>query len=213
MKKRFIETSKTQFNFLIENYGFKIISLVDSPRGYFEEGQIIFATEATYIFMEHIRGETPSFCIGRTKDISHGKDKREYLLPFNLIYEYMVTTDEEKIIIISSSVQSRVSKIVDVEKNVHREFFSVNEQEEELKIYANLIEKYAYPFLVGDFSKWRLIWEYKVKRGIAQEMRYGRSEYKDIAVPDGSGKFRVVGKKHLYQDALDYIKRLESELN
>lgn len=138
------------------------------------------------------------------------------MLSLRLIYEYMVTTDEEKDVITSCRAPKRANKIVYEDKYIGREIPTIldseKREETEVEVYAKLIQKYAKPFLLGDFSQWPQIWDYSVKKGIAEQVDYGRSEYIDVVVPDGDGKFRRVGKKHLYQEKLDYIKQLKAEM-
>lgn len=218
MKKIFVQIVKECFGFLIKDYGFEVLSAVESPRGHFWEGEVNYVTKTTYVYVECTRGETPSFYIGRVRDVdvAAGINKISRMLPFNLIYEYLVTTDEEKDIITSCREPKRAAKIIYQDKYIGREIPSINNSEKkeelELEAYARLIGRYAKPFLLGDFSQWPEIWDYSVKKGIAQQIGYGRSEYVDVVVPDDSGKYRKIGKKHLYQDKLDYIKQLKAEL-
>lgn len=218
MKKTFVQATKEKFEYLVKDYKFEILSAADSPRGYFWEGEINYATKVTYVYIECTRGENPSFFIGRSKDVdpTAGINKISRMLPFNLIYEYMTTTHEEKDGITSSREPKQTSKIIYQDKHIGLEFPTRNNSEEggefELEVYARLINNYARPFLLGDFFQWPDIWDYSVRKGVAQHISYGRSEYVDVVIPDRDGKYRRIGKKHLYQDELDYIKRLNAEL-
>lgn len=218
MKTTFAQIVKEKFKFLVHDYGFEILSCMESPRGHFWEGEVNYTTKLTYIYIECTRGEVPSFYIGRLKDIDTdaGINKTSHMLSLRLIYEYMVTTDEEKDVITSCRAPKRANKIVYEDKYIGREIPTIldseKREETEVEVYAKLIQKYAKPFLLGDFSQWPQIWDYSVKKGIAEQVDYGRSEYIDVVVPDGDGKFRRVGKKHLYQEKLDYIKQLKAEM-
>ncbi len=217
MKKTFTQVTKETFEYLVRDYGFEILSAADSPRGHFWEGEVNYTTKMTYIYIECTRGEVPCFYVGRLKDVddADGVNKISHMLSFRLIYEYMVTTEEEKDVITSCRERRRASEIVYEDKYIGREIPAIldSEKKEELEVevYAKLIRRYAEPFLLGDFSQWPEIWDYYVKKGIAEQVDYGRSEYVDVVVPDGNGKFRRVGKKHLYQEKLDYIKQLKAE--
>ncbi len=215
MKNTFVEISQRYFYYLIQDYKFELLSLVESPRGYYWEGELIYVTQDTYVCVKCVRGESPSINIGRIRDCANlSINQRKYSLPLYLIYEFMVTDNREKEIITSSSSQAQAVKIIN-QKHMHFELPLSNQLENqhviEIEIYANLLKQYAYPFLQGDFSNWVAVWEYKVKSGIAQEVGRGRSEYKDVVVSDGNGKYKIIGKKHLFQDALDYIERTKNE--
>lgn len=130
MEKTFVEMVKVYFEFLVMDYDFEMLSAAESPRNYFWEGRVVYATKATYVCVECVRGEFPSFDIGRTKDVSVvGNSKRKYLLPFHLIYEYMITTDDEKKAIISFVDQKHMKNNIYQEKNISHEISFVDDRE------------------------------------------------------------------------------------
>lgn len=52
MDKTFVEMVKVYFEFLMRDYGFEILSVVESPRNYLWEGRVVYATKATSAVIE-----------------------------------------------------------------------------------------------------------------------------------------------------------------
>jgi hypothetical protein len=215
MEKTFVQIAEQHFEYLTKDYSFEKILSEESPRDHRWEGWLEYCSKSTYIEIECTRGENPSISIGRKKDVINKDKKRQHLLSIDLIYEYATLTQPEKDTVTSLLERRKAGEIL----YKSQLFFQLPnadsfEQQMELRlaVYASFVRKYAQPFLRGDFSQWPEIWDYSVKKGIAQQVDYGRSEYIDVVVPDGNGKFRRVGKKHLYQDKLDYIKQLKAEM-
>ncbi len=52
MDKTFVEMVKVYFESLMRDYGFEILSAVESPRNYLWEGRVVYATKATSAVIE-----------------------------------------------------------------------------------------------------------------------------------------------------------------
>lgn len=214
--ENFIQVVKEKFEYLATDYGFRVLDFSESPRDYFWEGKITYATTSTYIHVECTRGESPSFYIGRVNDrVLDTEGKGSYEVSFRVIYEYLLASKDQRNVITSLSDRKHAQKIMGQEKNINREMPVINDPEKQrvaqIETYAKLIRKHAEPFLLGDFSLWLDLWKYLLAREIATQLDSGRSEYVDVVVPDGNGKFRIIGKKHIYQNWMDYIEKLKKE--
>lgn len=216
MENFFVQVVKEKFGYLVADYGFRVSDFSRSPRDYLWEGKIIYAATSTCIHIECTRGESPSFYIGRIKDdVLSIEGKGSYRISFRIIYEYLLASNNQRNIITSLADRKHAQKIINQEKNINREMPVINDPEKqrvaEIDMYAKLIRKHAEPFLLGDFSLWLDLWEYLLAREIATQLDDGRSEYIDVVVPDGKGKFKIIGKKHIYQNWMDYIDKLKKE--
>ena len=215
MEKTFVQMVLEQFKYLIDKHSFDILSSVESPRGYRWEGGVKYATEKTYIDIDCTRGESPSFWIGRTKDVKRQSKMFQYLLPIDLIYEYMTFSDEEKAIATSLLGSRKIQELLH-HKQVYFQLPKTDDEAEqmelELSAYARIVEKYAKPFLRGDFSKWPAIWKYSVDKGIAEWIQPDRSEFARVAIPQGDGTYKTYGKQQFEQDSVDYVNQLKQHV-
>jgi len=210
MQRTFVKMVQSQFQFLINDFGFTLSSGTESPRGDFWEGDVQYMTKATWLNVNCTRGESPSVWVGRTKD------KKKHSLPIQVIYEYMTLSKEEKRIVLSVSEGRRAVSLLNKKQMAHLVSLPDNVEERmslQLESYARYLREYAMPFLIGDFSQWLAIWEYHIDKLAVEHKRAGRPEFVPIVTTDDNGQLRITGKQHVFQESLDYIGELRSEPN
>ena len=208
MQATFVKTVQQYFQFLIDDFGFKLLKAISSPRDEPWEGNVQYVTSATLIDISMTRGDFPSLSIGRTKDMN------KHLLPLQVAYEFVELNDEEKIAILSRFDGQQAAKILNNKQLLHvmsqvRDIDA--EREFQIKTLAASLRKYALPLLQGDFSQWIATWEYQVDKLIAENARTGRPEFVPVVVADTDGKFKVTGKEHVFKKTLDYLQGLRDE--
>jgi hypothetical protein len=210
MQMTFAKIVQRHFQFLVDEFGFSLLVATESPRGAHWEGDVQYMTQATLIDLNCTRGELPSLWIGRTKD------EKKYLLPIQVIYEYMTLTNQEKRIVLSISEGRQASQILNKKQLAHPLPQSDNMEEKigiQLEIYARSLREYTMPFLKGDFFQWLAIWEYHVEKLTVENTRDGLPEFVPIVITDDNGQLRVTGNQHVFKQNLDYISELKGEQN
>jgi hypothetical protein len=210
MQSTFVKMVQSQFQFLINDFGFILSSVTESPRGDYWEGDVQYTSRAAWINVNCTRGESPSVWVGRTQD------KEKHSLPIQVIYEYMTLSKEEKRIVLSFSEGRQAVSLLN-KKQLARLISLPDNVEERMSLqlenYARYLRDYAMPFLQGDFSQWLAIWEYHVEKLIVEHKRAGRPEFVPIVTTDDNGQLRITGKQHVFKDNLDYVGELRSEPN
>ena len=210
MQRTFVKMVQSQFQFLVNDFGFTLSSTTESPRGDHWEGDVQYMTKETWIDLNCTRGESPSVWVGRAKD------KKKHFLPIQVIYEYMTLSEEEKRIVLSISEGRQAASLLN--KKQLAQLISQSHGVEErmnlqLETFARYLREYVMPFLKGDFSQWLSIWEYHVEKLRVEHIRAGRPEFVPIVAADEKGQLRVIGKQSVFKEDADYISELKSERN
>ncbi|HET6597669.1 MAG TPA: hypothetical protein VFG81_18740 [Anaerolineales bacterium] len=208
MQKTFVKTSQHYFKFLVNEFGFILKIVMESPRGEPWEGMLQYGTDTTLVDINCTRGEIPSLAIGRAKDGNN------YMLPIQVIYEYMSLSPDEKRTILSISEASQAVTILSrkqLVRDIPQSTSAEEKQELILDAYAKYLREHIFFLLQGDFSRWKEFWEYHVSKLTTENARAGRSEFVPVVVTDDNGQFKVIGKQHVFQKGLDYINQLKDE--
>lgn len=204
MQDTFNKMVMEHFQYLIEDYHFKIIEISDHvQRDVKVEGFVEYQSSFTFVT---ITGEW------YWNGVAFGwiKDARKFALSSELIHEFVSLTAKERGMVCSPDPKDNrtARNLVNSKRlqHVKREFSSnAEEKDSQLADHARWLRQYADPFLRGDFSRWREIYEYKVARMIGEHKRAGKSEWGlRYAGTDATGK-PIHEKQHIFQSSLDYL--------
>ena len=209
MQMTFVKIAMRHFQFLESEFGFSLASAKESPRGEAWEGILQYATKTTNVELSCTRGEHPTLRLGRTRD------EKKYLLPLQVIYEYLTLSNEEKRVVLSILEAKQANTILRNKQlaDLMPKPDSVKDRFElQLNNYAQYLREYGKPLLKGDFSQWPAIWEYHIMKLSVENVRAGRPEFVPIVIADEHGKNRVVGKQSIFQQSLDYVHKLREEI-
>ena len=208
MKITFAGLAQNYFQFLVDEFHFTLLLATESPRDEPWEGNVQYATKTTYVEVNCTRGEMPALWLGRTKD------QKRYLMPIQVIYEYISLSEDEKKIVLTVSEERRAISILH-DKQLPLQSSQSNDAEEHMRFqlinYANRLRNFASPLLRGDFSQWLGIWEYHLEKLVVENARAGRSEFVPVIATDKSGHNRIIGKQSVFKNSFDYINELKGE--
>lgn len=208
MKPGFTDAARRRFRFLVDEFGFRLIAVRESPRGEPWEGELQYASHAARVHPGCTRGEVPGLWLGRAKDGG------QHLVPVHVLYEYRHLSADEKKVVLSASGGRQAARIL-AERQPGRSVAgaATGAQRNTLLLtsYAACLREAGLPFLAGDFSEWLPLWEYHTGRLIAEHVRAGRPLDVPLVVSGPDGQLRVAGKEHVFREALEYIQQLKDE--
>ncbi|MEJ2607866.1 MAG: hypothetical protein P8Z41_14500 [Anaerolineales bacterium] len=178
MEVTFVEIANRKFNFLTKEFGFRVISRTESPRGERWEGSLEYATDKTYIQIACTRNEWPTLEIGRLQD------NKEYLVGVDVIHLYNKTSTDEKMVLTSQEIdkttKNKVSQILRAKhilNTISRSGDNATRMDAILSIYAANLREYAGDFLKGNFSNWLDVFSFQLEMTRGDYIRSGKDEF------------------------------------
>lgn len=186
MAESIVAQIKSAFRFLEAEYGLNVmLSREDEGKPYLG-GWVEYTSPLTVVgVVVEKMGDVLSPYVGRARD--QDAFKHEGRISLDRIYEYDVTTSQERMLLASHNPEElkRAWKAVVEPRGLDllaliaqdSSVASDSREETELKAYAQVLMKHGEPFLRGDFSSWLELHEYKwnwlVATQIAHDMRWG----------------------------------------
>lgn len=209
MEPNFVADARAAYRFLEDRYGFEAVaSNEDTARPYFG-GLVIYSTDKTIVSIQVDRGVLLDPRIGRTQD--RGRNELIGEVPLRLVLEFVVASPQERRLLTSyDPIEFRQGLAAFGGLNPlrgNRELAgSQSDMREHIRSQlgsdAKSLEKYAEEFLLGDFSRWRQLHEYKLHRAVAEQLASAQSRGKSPSVPEVEAKFRR---------SIDYLRALQHE--
>jgi hypothetical protein len=208
----FADKVKKYFGYLESNYEFKLIVANNSDVRPQTDGFVKYASNNTLILIDSETGKAAVRFV-RIQD-----DERYYLDPVS-IHEYLNTSDQEKQILLSKDANDKDTANTIFNKSFlllspkwkgNRENFLLD-IESQLKNYADWLKENADLCLLGSFSRWPELYEYKINRLIADELRRGGRETVMTVVRDENGTLKTI-KRPIFQKERDHVEKLRSEV-
>jgi hypothetical protein len=208
MQATFVNLVQDYFEFLLNEFGFTLISTNESPRGDRWEGNVKYVSRSTYVELNSSRGENPSLWIGRIMD------REKHVLSIQVIYEYITLSNDEKKIVLSIPSGRQAASILAKKQLIHQVPNTENldaRKKLQIELFAKTLLQYGLPFLRGDFSQWLPIWQYQFEKLTVENTRAGRPDFVPIVTTDDKGQFKVIGKESPFKKTLDYIQELKEQ--
>ena len=208
-EETFVDRVKRNFGYVEPEYGFKIILASNDDIRPQTDGVVKYASDTTLIVIDSDYGQSAVRFV-------RIQDNEKYCLDPISIHEYLNTSENEKQLLLSTepSNQSAISAL----RNERSLFSTPNwkgatsdEPETWLRNYADWLRENADLCLVGDFSRWPQIYEYKINRMIADELRRGKSAFVKSVVRDESGKLKMI-EEPIFQALKDHLAKLKREI-
>lgn len=215
----FVETSETfvnkltkYFSFLEKEYGFTIKLADNSDVRPQTDAIVKYASHTTLVFVDSEFGRV-------AVRFNRIQDAERYFLGPVTIHEYLNTTDAEK-----QTLLSKDPKTLDASKEISKRVdllalsgLTIREDmdknlERQLAILAKWVKEHAPIYLIGDFSKWPEIYEYKINRLLAEDLRQGGKETVTAFIRDENGVFKKT-ERHIFHDQREYLAKLHNELS
>jgi hypothetical protein len=208
----FVDKVKKYFYYLESEYGFRISSQSNPDTRPHTDGFVEYTSDTTTVVIDSETGYA-SVWFYRTQD-----GKKHYLDPV-AIHEYVTTTDKEKELLLSTNPQNQRDASL-----LFNQKFLLNQGgwkskdnettedklETRLKNYAEWLESHANLCLKGDFSQWPNLYEYKIHRARADELRRGKDDLVYVKLKDANGNSKLI-KQSMFKDDFEYIEKLKKE--
>jgi hypothetical protein len=208
----FADKVKKSFGYLEAEYKFKLIVANNSDIRPRTDGIVKYASNTTLILIDSETGQVAVRFV-RIQD-----DERYYLDPVS-IHEYLNTSEKEKQILLSRDAKDKDAANTIFNKSfllLSPEWKSNRENlylalENQLENYAHWLKENADLCLVGNFSRWPELYEYKINRLMADELRRGGKETVMSVVRDENGTLKTI-KRPIFQRERDHLERLKKEI-
>jgi hypothetical protein len=208
----FVDKVKKYFGYLETEYKFRLIVANNSDIRPRTDGIVKYASNTTIILIDSETGQAAVRFV-RIQD-----DERYYLDPVS-IHEYLNTSEQEKKILLSSDAKDKDAANTIFNKSfllLSPEWKSNKENlylalENQLENYAHWLRENADLCLVGDLSRWPELYEYKINRLMADELRGGGKETVMSVVRDENGTLKTI-KRLIFQRERDHLVRLKKEI-
>jgi hypothetical protein len=208
----FVDKVKRHFDFLETQYGLKIVFAKNSEIRPYTDGVLKYASKFLLFIIDSETGQ-PALRFVRSQD-----DERFYLDPVS-IHEYLTTNGNEKQILLSQDERSRViaNEIVSKKyllsspgwksegKNIYEDL------DKRIMNYANWVKGNIELYLSGDFSGWPEMYEYKINRLIADEIRRGGKGIVKAVIKDEKGVLSSI-ERPIFQRELEHLHKLKKEV-
>jgi len=211
-KSCFIDRLKKHFSYLESEYGFKVTSEGKSEVRPQTDGMVKYESDTTLILIDSETG----YATVRFARVVDGE--KYYLTPID-IHEYLVTNEEERDLLLSTNPkdQSRASALFNEKFLLNQSGWkgsqgTPHDLDKELMNFSNWLREHANLCLRGDFSKWPLFYEYKIKRARADHLRRGKDELGYARVKDTDGSWKLI-KQSIFKDDLDHMEKLKKEFS
>jgi hypothetical protein len=206
----FVDRVKKHFGYLESEYDFRIVheSVYD----------VRSETDGTVEYQSHnicvlIDSET-GFVTLRFYRVKDGKDF--YLTPID-VNEFLNTNEKEKKILLSMNPEDKLAAtaLFDEKFLLNQPGWkgsrgTVDDVNRELQNFANWLKKHADIWLKDDSLLWTKLYEYKIQRARADQLRRGEDEFIYVRMKDANGKFRLI-QQSIFHDDLQYIDKLKRE--
>ena len=210
--QNFVDKVKKYFSFLETDYRFKLIVANNSDVHPQTDGVVKYASNTTLLLIDSEAAHAAVRFV-RTQD-----DERYYLDPVS-IHEFLNTSEQEKQILLSRDAKDKDAANVIFNKSfllLSPEWKSSQENvyldlESQLKNYAKWLKENAELCLIGDFSRWPNLYEYKINRLLADELRKGGKETVLSVIRDENGALKTI-KRPMFQKERDHLARLRKEV-
>lgn len=207
----FVQQVGKHFHFLESEFGFRITKESDSEPPSGTDGYVEYTSDSTIISIDSDRGAV-AVRLYRIKD-----GPKFYLTPID-IHEYLSTSQAEKELLLSTDPKDlrKASELFNRVFLLNRPDWNSETQASEVKAemrlakFADWLQSHASLYLKGDFSDWPALYEYKILRTRADQLRRGMAETGYVSVRDPGGKHRLV-KQSIFKDQLDHIEKLKEE--
>jgi len=135
------------------------------------------------------------------------------------IHEYLSTSEKEKQFLLSRDMKDQ-----DTANAIFRKTFLLSspdwkssrddiqqDLDSRLKNYANWLKENADLCLSGNFSRWPELYEYKINRLMADELRRGGKEVVKAVVKDENGTLKTI-ERPIFQREKDHLLKLRQEV-
>jgi len=208
----FVDKVKKHFGYLESEYGFKITFEGNSDVRPQTDGAVKYASNTTLILIDSETGQAAVRFV-RVQD-----NERYYLDPVS-IHEYLSISEKEKQILLSRDMKDQ-----DTANAIFRKTFLLStpdwkssrddiqrDLESRLKNYANWLKENADLCLLGNFSRWPELYEYKINRLMADELRRGGKEVVRAVVRDENGTLKTI-ERPIFQRERDHLLKLRKEV-
>jgi hypothetical protein len=209
----FTEKAKKHFQFLVDKYGFTINHEQVSDRSPSWEGVVQYTSRTTFVDINKEAMSGVGVGFGRLKDA------KKPSLTAKIVYEYKALSSQERAIVLSFNPQddAKASKLVQ-SKGLPwsgRLDDAEEELEHQLTEEARWLCQYADPFLRGDFSQWKEIFEYQIGkvRGEYARRHAGKDMVSLITKRGEDGIMHILGEKTLWDDYLEELRKEYGEQN
>ena len=206
----FVEKVKKSFHYLESEFGFKITLSKNSEVRPQTDGMVKYESDTTFILIDSETG----YATVRFARVVDGE--KYYLTPVD-IHEYLSTNEEEKDLLLSTNPkdQSAASSLFNERFLLNQSGWkgsqgTVQDLDKELINFSNWLREHAILCIRGDFSKWPLFYEYKVKRARADHLRRGKDELGYARVRGTDGSWKLI-KQSIFKDDLEHIEKLKKE--
>jgi hypothetical protein len=209
----FVDRVKKYFYYLESEYSFKINRQDNSELRPQTDGVVEYSSNTTVIVIDSETGSAAMW-------FYRSADGRNFYLDPVAIHEYMNTTQKEKELLLSVNPQdqSAASILFNQKFLLSQTSWKSNDDTPESKLdlrlanYANWLKTNANLCLEGDFSLWPKLYEYKIHRARADQLRRGQDELVYVRVKDENGKYKLI-KQSAFKDDLEYIEKLKKEFS
>jgi hypothetical protein len=207
----FLPLAKTYFQYLIDDYGFRIVAEeAGGPHNTEDEGTITYENNTTFV---HIGSELPGF----TVILGRVRDKGKFFMGLKMLHEFLTFKPDEKLLLLSREPADNERIRAEItSKNLS--YLSspvtgdiIRDYENSLQDYARWLREYADPLLRGDFSFWLEACQYVVNWQRAEMARSGRDEYRSGTDIDKDGNVYKVERRSIFYRQLEYIEALRKE--
>ena len=208
-EETFVDRVKRNFGYIEPEYGFKITLASNDDIRPQTDGVVKYASDTTLIVIDSDYGQSAVRFV-------RIQDNEKYCLDPISIHEYLNTTENEKQLLLSTepSNQPAVSALRSEKSlfsNPNWKDITGNELETQLRNYADWLRENADLCLSGDLSRWPVLYEYKINRMIADELRRGKSAFVKSVVRDESGKLKMI-EEPIFQALKEHLAKLKREI-
>lgn len=208
----FVDRVKMYFSFLEIEFGFRTVSETNSAVRPETNGSVEYMSDQIGILIDCETGY-----IG-VQIYRPEAGKKYYITPVD-IHEFLITSDEEKKLLMSTKPENKVSA-----STLFKEKFllnqpgwqgsrgSIQDLDTDLRNFSSWMKEHAYLYLEGELSLWIKLYEYKVHRARADHIRRGENELEYAQIKDSDGKWKLI-KQPIFKDELEHIEKLKKELS
>ncbi len=200
------------FVFLETEYDFRIVFESNSEVRPQTDGIVEYASDRTAVVID---SETGSASVW----FYRAKDGKEYYLDPVSIHEFLSTSDTEKQVLLSKNPNDQPEASTIFNRNFllnqPKWKYAGNSVQEKLDLrlvnYANWLKEHENLCLLGDFSRWPGLYEYKINRLMADELRRGGKEHVKAVIRDENGNLKMI-ERPIFQREKDHVEKLRKEL-
>jgi len=207
----FADRVKKYFQWLDSEYGFKISLERNSEIHPQTDGVVEYTSSTTRVVID---SETGYAAVWYYRILD---GKRHELDPI-IMHEYLNTDIKEKELLLSINPKDQTEATALFNRKFllnQLEWISdmdetLDKLELRLSNYAKWIKEHATLCIIGDFSQWPKIYEYKILRARADHLRRGKDELGYARVKSNDGNWKLI-KQSIFKDELEYIEKIKKE--